>query len=167
MNLLREGGFGVGIAGSAEHCDEDLRLMNFAGHRIGDRHGGAGIIDKHLLAGEMSLPHREFESRAPLLVVETELRGLVVIVGIGLGVLFPKQLTCDALTLEFLMNGGEIRLSEGRLWSSSRRKELTPELGFAQVIREWPSDVGGVGGLEIFVDNAGRDFERSGDLMLR
>src|SRR5262249_46107876 len=167
MNLLRERGFGVGIAGSAEHGDEDLRLMNGAGHRMGERHGGAGVIDEHLLAGEMRLPHREFEPRAPLLVVETELRGLIVIVGVDFGVLFPKQLTRDALTLEFLMNGGEIRLSEDWLWSGSWRKELTPELSFAQAIRERPGNVGGIGWLEIFVDNAGRDFERGGDLMLR
>src|SRR5262245_60530349 len=153
MNLLREGGFGVGVAGSAEHGDEDLRLMNGAGHRICDRHGGAGVIDEHLLAGEMSLPHREFEPRTPLLVEETELREFVVIVEIGRGVLFPKQLACDALTLEFLMNGGEIRLNEGWLRSDVWRKELAPELGFAQVIRERPGDLGGIRRLEIFVDD--------------
>jgi hypothetical protein len=64
------------------------------------------------------------------------------------------------------MNSGEIRLSEGWLWSGAWRKELTPELGFAQIIRERPGNVGGIGRLEIFVDNAGRDFERGGDLML-
>src|SRR5215468_595332 len=84
---------------------------------------------------------------------------------------FKKPTDCldgsNALTLEFLMNGGEIRLSEGWLWSGAWRKELTPELGFAHVIRERPGDVGGVGCLKIFVEDAGRDFERGGDLMLR
>ncbi len=140
--------------------------MNFTGHWIGDWHGGTGVIDKHLLAGKVSLPHREFEPRTPLLVVETELRELVVIVRIGLDVLFPEQLACDALTFELLMNGGEIRLSESGLWSSAWGKELAPELSFAQVIRERPGDLGGVRRLEIFVDDAGRDFERGGDLML-
>ena len=49
-----------------------------------------------------------------------------MIVWIGRGVLFPEQLACDALTLEFLMNGGEIRQSEGWLWSGAWRKELAP-----------------------------------------
>jgi hypothetical protein len=48
---LAPGGFAVGVIRGAENGDEDGGLPNFAGQRVGDRHGRAGVIDKQFLAG--------------------------------------------------------------------------------------------------------------------
>jgi hypothetical protein len=57
--------------------------------------------------------------------VKAELRVLVMVVGIGLGVLFPEQLAGKAFAFEFLMNGREIGLRVNRLgWAMSGGKSF-------------------------------------------
>jgi hypothetical protein len=89
VELLRESSLCECVVGSAEDGHEDLRLGYFPSGRIDDRDGLSGIVNEHLLAGAMSLAHRESEPLLPLLVVKEELRALVVVVGIGVGILFP------------------------------------------------------------------------------
>ena len=43
-------GIAVGVIRSPEDGNEDGRLANFASHRVRDRHGRPGVIDKQLLA---------------------------------------------------------------------------------------------------------------------
>ena len=63
--FLRPGGLGDGVAGRAEHGDEDLGLADLAGSPINDRHGLAGIIDKQLFAGTVFLAHDHVDLDGP------------------------------------------------------------------------------------------------------
>ena len=54
---LRPGRLGVGEVRGAEHADENLRLADLAGFRIGDPDPLAGIVHERLLAGDMMLAH--------------------------------------------------------------------------------------------------------------
>ena len=55
--LLRPGRLGIGEVRGAEHGDENLRLADFAGRRIGDPDPLARIVHERLVAGDMVLPH--------------------------------------------------------------------------------------------------------------
>ncbi len=61
VELLRESGLCECVVGGAKNGHEDLRLDYFPGGRIDDRDGLSGIVNEHLLAGAMSLAHREPE----------------------------------------------------------------------------------------------------------
>ena len=55
--LLGPSRLGIGQVRGAQHRDEDLCLPHFAGQRVDDGELLAGVIDKHLVAGDMVLAH--------------------------------------------------------------------------------------------------------------
>jgi hypothetical protein len=48
----------IGVVGGAEHSDEELRRADLASNPVDDRHRLAGVVDEHLVAGDMVLAHR-------------------------------------------------------------------------------------------------------------
>ena len=70
---LRPGRLGVGVAGSAQGGDEDLGRADLTGKAVDHLHRGAGIIDEHLLAGDISLTHGRGEFALPGAVERAEL----------------------------------------------------------------------------------------------
>lgn len=70
--LLRPGGFGKGIAGGAEHCDEHLCLADLAAAPLDHRHRLPGVIDEQLLADTVLLTHRHVQLALPGSVVIAE-----------------------------------------------------------------------------------------------
>ena len=62
--LLRPGRLGVGEIRGAEHANENLRLADFACHRIDDADPLARIVDKHLFPGDMVLAHHRSSRRS-------------------------------------------------------------------------------------------------------
>ena len=54
---LRQGRFGIGVVGRAEHRHEHLRRMNFAGLGTDDGHRGSAVIDEAFLTGFVRLAH--------------------------------------------------------------------------------------------------------------
>ena len=73
FQLLRSRSLGKGVVGSAQHGDEDLRGGDFAGGGIDNIHRRAAIIDKHLLARAVGLPHREAQTLLPLFIANAKL----------------------------------------------------------------------------------------------
>jgi len=55
---LRPGGARIGVAGGTEQGDEQLHGTNFASQSVQDIDGLPGIVDEHLVAGDMDLPRR-------------------------------------------------------------------------------------------------------------
>src|SRR5262249_15973659 len=63
---LRPARLSVGEVGGAHDGDENLRPADLAGEPINDhRHRVAGVIDKQLVAADVSLPHRHRQPRRP------------------------------------------------------------------------------------------------------
>jgi hypothetical protein len=53
-----------------QHGDEDLRWADLAADPVDDRHRLAGVVDEHLVAGDMVLAHRR---RQPALEIAVKL----------------------------------------------------------------------------------------------
>src|SRR5690242_2450426 len=88
--------------------------------------------------------------------------------GIGFGILLPEQQACHAFALELLMDGGEVRVSASRgRRKGLRRKQRLPQLSLAQIVWQWPGQLGGLSGIEIFVDDTNRKAQHSSNLPLR
>jgi len=54
---LRPAHRGIGVIRGAEHGDKQLRRAHLARLALDDRYRLAGIVDKHLVAGHVMLPH--------------------------------------------------------------------------------------------------------------
>jgi hypothetical protein len=70
---LGPGRLRVGVAGGAEHRDEDLDLADFAGRKIDDAELLARVVNKHLVAGDVRLAHHRRETllKFPKQIVES------------------------------------------------------------------------------------------------
>ena len=69
---LRPGRFGEGVARSAEHGHEDLRLTHLAGLGVDHRHRLPGVVDEQFLAGAVLLAHHQVEPSGPFPVLLAE-----------------------------------------------------------------------------------------------
>jgi hypothetical protein len=69
---LARRGAGVDVVRRAQRGHEDLRPGDLAGGRIDNRHGGAGVVDEQLLAGDVDLAHRALLAQRELAVLDTE-----------------------------------------------------------------------------------------------
>ena len=87
---LAPGRLGVGIAGGAEDGDKDLGHAALAALGVDDLDGGPGVVDEHLLAGEMGLAHgrREAGFPGPMQIAEA---AVAVAGGPGRPILLPQQ----------------------------------------------------------------------------
>ena len=94
-DLLRAGGFGVGVVRGAEDGDEQLDRDHLARRGVDDGRLRAGVVDEALLAPSMDLAHREPAPCAPAAVELAEL-GIAIAVGVLLEVLEVQQLQGDA-----------------------------------------------------------------------
>ncbi len=106
---LRPGRLGVGEAGGTEHGHEDLRHADLAGHRIGDRHPLAGVVDERLVPGHVLLTHCR---RQPPLELAEQLAepAIGIAVGMNLSILVPQNLQVDGGTLELQRQRRPVRL---------------------------------------------------------
>ena len=94
-DLLRVGGFGVGVVGGAEDGDEQLDRDPHARRRVDDGGLRTRVVDETLLARLMDLAHRAPASFAPAPVELAEL-GIAIAVGVLLEILEVQQLQGDA-----------------------------------------------------------------------
>ena len=65
---LGPGRLGVGVVGRPENGHEDLGLADLSRLPVDDRHGVAGVIDEHPLAGLVVLTHPDRPPARPLAV---------------------------------------------------------------------------------------------------
>ncbi|MNN07898.1 hypothetical protein D3C81_1207340 [compost metagenome] len=70
--FLRPSGFCKGVARRSKHGNEDLRLADFAGSPVNDRHGLACVVDEQLFSGSMLLAHDHIDLGGPKAIVLAE-----------------------------------------------------------------------------------------------
>ena len=85
---LRPGRLGVGVARGAQGGDEDLGRADLSGKAVDHLHRGAGVIDEHLLAGDVGLTHGRVEPATPI-PVEIAEPAVAVTHGMNGAVFFP------------------------------------------------------------------------------
>ena len=120
---------------------------------IDDRHRLAGIVDKHLVAGDVVLAHRR---RQAVLEIAVELAEAAVAVPVGMSsaVLLPQHRQIDARPLHLAGQRCPVRLrppARSRL-GAARGKQPLIENRVGQVVRQWPSQVRCRGSRQIFLN---------------
>lgn len=97
---------GVGVAGDARGGHKDVGAA-----AVGERDGGAGVINEQLLAGAVDLTHRALELSGEAAVVLAQLR---VAVGLAIGIvgamLLPQEHQRHTLAAQFLVQVAVVRL---------------------------------------------------------
>src|SRR5262245_15602836 len=120
VELLRESGFSIGVIGSTQDSDENLRRAHLASERNNHLDCRAAVIDEHFLTSSMRLAQRYLKVLLPFLIMEAELSVAVMTHRMLLAVFFPQQLASDAFAPEFLMNQCEIRQDFWLCWAERR-----------------------------------------------
>jgi adenine-specific DNA-methyltransferase len=135
---LAPGGFAVGVVRGAQDGEEDRRLANFAGHRVGDRHRRAGVVDEQFLARGVRLAQADREPDDPPPIVGAE--AAVVVARRVLGFVFlPQQVERDALAPQFAVHDPANRVRGDALARRRRRRvELRLQPRLAQSCRQRP-----------------------------
>jgi hypothetical protein len=99
---------GVGRARRAQHGDEELDLADLAGRGINDSSLLARVVDEHLLAATMHLPHRDLLLAHPASVDVAE-GGVPVAGWVGLEILQMEQLQRHARSFQLRVNPHRVR----------------------------------------------------------
>lgn len=104
--LLQFGPFQAGAVGvvrgtkDGDEEDEEGRLPDFAGQRVGHRHRRAGVIDKPFLARRVGLAQAERQPANPGALRVAEPAVLIAVQVFAL-VLLPEQVECHSFSAQF------------------------------------------------------------------
>jgi hypothetical protein len=161
---LRPGRFGVGVIRGAQHCDEDLGVAHLAGRRIDDGDLLAGVVDEHLVAGDVVLAHHRRQASLELTIEIAESR-VAVAVRMSFAVLLPQHHQVDARPLELARQRRPVRFAvpaPARPDATAGEQPLLENL-VAPLGRQRPIDPGRPRSLEIVLDRAARHPERAPD----
>lgn len=148
--LLRPGGFGEGVAGSAEHRDEHLRLADLATVAVDHRHRLPGVIDEQLLADAVLLAHHHVQFALPGSIVFAE-PAVLKALRLAQAVLLPKQRQGHAGATQLGMHprpSGQWPLLAGH--RRGRWEQLLLQLGTGQ--RTGPGETAGGKAVEVVAD---------------
>lgn len=163
LELLTVGRFRKGVIAGTQHCHEDLCRLHLAGLAIDDIDRLAGIIDEHLFAGPMFMPHHHIQATGPLAVVLAK-PAVLVAISLLLLVLLPEQMQGDMLPgLQFPMDGCIIRDSAHTALRRRGRKQQLFQGRFAHFTGKWPAQPGAAGALDVFADRAAADAATQAD----
>jgi hypothetical protein len=162
---LRPRRLGIGEARGAEHGDEDLRLADDAGRAVDDGDLLAGIVDEHLVAGRVILPH---DRREPPLERAEQIAepAVAIALRVGLAILLPQQHQIDAGPLQLAGERRPVRLrsaAKAPLHAGAGEQPLL-ERDIGQLGRQRPGEPRRLGSLQIVLDRAARHAEHPPDL---
>ena len=163
--FLRPGGFGEGVAGGAQHGDEDLCLANFAGLPVDDWHRLAGIVDEQLFTCTMFLAHDHVDLGGPEPVVLAE-PAVLEALRMGESIFLPKQGQGYAGAAQLCVDMSPVRhrtLIAGDVgwW----RKKTLLQLRLARRTR--PSQPAGSKAIEVLTDSCATHLQADSDLASR
>ena len=135
---------------------------------VHDRDRVAGIVHEELLASPVFLPQHQIQLAAPAMVQITELTVLIAL-RIRLLVLIPEQHQGHMFVpAALLMDGGEVgegtwvrgRFTRGRKQPVLNRPVIPP-------LRQWPSQTGSLGPVNILGHGTAREGTATGNLPIR
>ena len=155
---MAPGRLGVGVAGRAEHGDEDLGTADLAGGRVKNLDGLSGIVDEHLLAGDMALAHDRRQPTAPGAVELAETAETIAI-RLGRPVFLPKQPLGHARTLEFAVNDRPVRFAAITL-GHRFDEQASLERGIIEFVWNRPANPGKRKATEIVADGGATHAKR-------
>ena len=102
--VLRPGGFGVGVVAGAQHRDEHLSLANLASLGVRYRNRLTGVINERLFPGAVFVPQHHVKTTLPF-AVDLAVPAVGVAKRIRLLVLIPQKLKGYVLpALQFFVN---------------------------------------------------------------
>ena len=158
---------GWGEVGGAHDRDKNLRRTDLAGEPINDhRHRVARVIDKQLVAADVSLPHRDRQPRRPTAVQLAEAR-IAIPFGAAFDVLVPQHRQGDVLALELAVNLSPIGLDVTPMAllgaGSSKQRRLQRAVG--HLSRQWPGQPGSRQSLQRQPDSRRRNSYAAGNLV--
>ena len=159
--LLRPGGLGEGVAGSAEHCDKHLGLTDVAAVGVDHRYRLPGVVDEQLLADAVLLAHHHIQLALPGPVVVTE-PAVLIALRVHQPVFLPEQCQGHARAAQFGMYPrpiGQWPLLAG--YHRGRLEQLLFQLNIGQ--RTGPSEAAGGKAAEIVADGAAANAKAAGD----
>jgi hypothetical protein len=161
VELLRRGGAGEGVAGSAHGRDEDLSATALA-----QPQRRAGVVHEQLLASTPVLAHRALEPSAEYLVMLAEL-GVApgAATGVGLGVFLPQQHQRHALALQVLVHASPVGLDEARGQARGGQQGLL-QARLIPVAHLVPVQTGGAGQRQVLLHHALGDTQGGCDLVV-
>ena len=166
--LLRPGRLGIGEVRGAEHADENLRLADLSGRRIGDPDPLAQIVDERLLPGDVVLAHHGGQ---PPFETAKQIAEAAVAVSLGMDfpIFLPEDHHRDAGALQFARQSHPVRLDPQPLaWRrSGAAKKLAFQSVVRDVVRQWPFQPSRRSPFQIVLDRAARHAQTSPDLPLR
>ena len=158
---------GIGVAGGAEHGDEHLGCMHFAGQAVDEGDRLAGIVDEHPLAGRMGLAHARRQALLPALVALAEL-AVAIAVRMNGPVLFPKQQQRHRRLGQFAVDRRPVRQRpRPRSRSSRGRKQALLQHRVRHAVRQRPNDAGAFGAPEDVAHRRASDPQAGRDLPCR
>jgi hypothetical protein len=162
---LREARLGIGVAGGAEHADENLGVVHNARARVDDCNPFARIIDKHFVAGRMMLAH---DRRKPPLELAEQIAepAVSVTVRLALPIFLPQHHQAHAGAFELARQRCPIRLAASAKTSlrAAPREQSLFENVVGQLARHRPSDSARLRPPQIVLDRAARHAQRAADL---
>ena len=163
---LRPGRLGIGEVRGAEHADdEDLRLADFSGRRIGDPDPLARIVNERLLPGDVVLAHHggqpPFETAKQIAEA-----AVAVTLRMDLSVFLPEDRHRDARTLELARQGRPVRLGPPPLALRDLGPPIQPRFQslVGDVVRQRPCQPGRRRPLQIVLNRRARHAKTSPDL---
>jgi hypothetical protein len=162
---LAPGGFAVGVVRGAQHGEEDRCLANFAGHRVGDWHRRAGVVDEQLLARGVRLAQADREPDDPPPIVGAE--AAVVVARRVLGFVFlPQQVERDPFAPQFAVDGRPIGFGTTLARRRHRRVKLRLQPQLAHSCRQRPSHADELRSAEDLADRRRRAFDHPSNLAM-
>ncbi len=159
---LARRGADVGVAGGAQRRHEHV-----GPGAVGEADGGAGVVDEQLFTGAVHLAHRALQLLGKAAVVLAELGVAVgLLTGVVGAVLLPQQHQRHTLAAQLLVQAAIVRLDV--VTRPLRRHQQAPlQRGFIRVPGLRPVQPCGSGQAYVLGDDALRDAQRGGDLLVR
>ena len=155
------------MIGGAHDGNENLRRTDLTGEPVNDhRHRVAGIIDKQLVAADVSLPHRDREPRCPTAVQLAKAR-IAIPFGAAFDVLVPQHRQGDVLALELTVNLSPIGLdmTPMALLGAGGSKQRRLQRAVGHLSRQWPAQSGTRQSLQGQPDSRRRNTYSAGNLV--
>ena len=163
--LLRPGRLGISEVRSAEHANEYLRLMDFAGRRIDNPDPLARVVHERLFPGDVVLAHHRAQpSLEPAKQIAEP--AVAVAVSVDLPIFLPKDHHRHPRPFQLARQGRPVRLDPPPLAGLDSSAPEQPQLQgiVGDIVRQRPRQPGRRRPFQIVLDRRARHAQTPPDL---